>query len=151
MRVLVSTKQAVEEAVDRSRYDTNSEGALFTNNSVVAILGLIEEAYAGDDISGYAVDHIYPKNKSREINEAVGDEVDLNRIGNLQLLPQGANEKKSDQLPKDWLYNIGESSSSRVKEINLYPDVEPEKENAIEFIEQREQMITDYLLQKYVE
>jgi hypothetical protein len=144
------SKQAVDEAVDRSRYETDSDGSVFKNNSVIAILGLIEEAYAGNDISDFAVDHIYPRNKSREINEAVGKEVDLNRIGNLQLLPQGANQKKSDQLPMDWLYNIHTDTSSTLKEINLYPDVEPKKQNTTEFIKQREQMIIDYLINKYV-
>jgi hypothetical protein len=148
---LCISKQAVEQAVGRSRYETKSSGGEFRNNSVVAILGLIKESYGNDDISDYAVDHIFPKSKSKEIDDSAGEAVDLNRIGNLQLLPQTANKKKGSQLPGNWLERIDDRASSRVRQVNQYPDIELKKSNAAEFIRKREDNIIDYLNENYVE
>lgn len=143
---LAISKQAVEQAINRSTYEHGSRGAEFRNNSVVAILGLIEESYGSEDISNYAVDHIFPKSKQDQINS-----VDLDRIGNLQLLPQNANRDKSDKLPNEWLKGLDKRAADRVMNVNQYPDIEVERDNAERFIEEREQKLTDYLVDKYVQ
>jgi len=144
----------IRRVVANARYESSPGEPVFTDTDVTAVLGLIEESYTqstSTSIGDYSVDHIYPKSRAESVSESIGETIDLNRIGNLQLLPHEMNEEiKSDQWPHDWLDDLGNAEAERIQRVNQYPDIEPTPENAQAFIRAREEQITDYLIDKYV-
>ncbi|WP_152419978.1 GmrSD restriction endonuclease domain-containing protein, partial [Haloferax prahovense] len=144
----------IRRVVANARYESSPGEPVFTDTDVTAVLGLIEESYTQSmsaSIGDYSVDHIYPKSREETVSESIGETVDVDRIGNLQLLPHEMNEEiKSDQWPHEWLDDLGNAEAERIQRVNQYPDVEPTPENAQAFIQAREEQITDYLIDKYV-
>lgn len=100
------SREDIRLVVENARYSGEPGQPVFTNQNVAAILGLLDEAYtarATHDISDYDVDHIFPQGKKDEIEAAVGEDVDLDRIGNLQLLLHSHNrEEKRQMWPSEW-------------------------------------------------
>lgn len=150
---LTLSESDVSSLVTDSRYNDQAGSPTFSNDDVTPILGLIEESYTtveNKDISDYEVDHIYPKSKKDQISESTTQNVDLNKVGNLQLLPQGTNKKKGSKLPAEWFDELQASTERETKKVNQYPDVKLKKENAAEFIEKRDEHIITYLTERYV-
>ena len=149
------SREDIRLVVENARYTGESGQPVFTNRNVAAILGLLDEAYASHatrDISVYDVDHIFPRSKSEEVAATVGEEVDLNRIGNLQLLYRPLHETKGDAWPEDWFSDqLSPSEADEIKRVNQYPDdssLDPASVDA--FIEAREEKLIDHLEAKYV-
>jgi len=139
--------------VENARYSGEPGQATFTNENVAAILGLIEETYTTEkayDISDYEVDHIYPRGRKDEIESAVGEEINLDRIGNLQLLRGKYNREKGDSMPEDWFDDITDPEEGRIRRVNQYPDMTLEPVSAKEFIKRREELLIEYLNDEYV-
>ena len=104
------------------------------------------------NISDYEVDHIFPASRDQEIKEAAGEDIDIHRIGNFQLLHHRVNNsEKGTQWPKGWLDDVSEGEKRRYHENNLYPDdIEMTPENFSEFTEEREKLIKQSLINRYV-
>lgn len=146
------SKNDVESAVKDTRYAGNENSSSFTDSKAISILGLLyEESIDKQDISDYEVDHIYPKKKREQIVEATGKEIDLDRVGNLQLLLQSENRKKGSKLPNEWIKSYPQRLKKEIKETSKYPDIDLDAENANEFINEREEKIFKYLVDNYVE
>lgn len=98
------------------------------------------------------VDHIFPASRVDEVSEAVGEEVDIHRIGNLQLLDSVVNRRqKGDQMPKEWMTDVlSPAQADQYREVNCHPEVSLDPENYKEFVEQREQLLIDELKNRYV-
>lgn len=143
----------IRRAVRNTKYTGEPGEPVFTDKNAVAVLGLVEESYITSetrDISSYQVDHIFPASRADDVRVAAGEDVNLDRIGNLQLLPGPINETKGTQWPEDWLNSLSDGEAEELKRINLYPDVELSSENAGEFIEARQQKLIEYLIDQYV-
>ena len=97
-------------------------------------------------------DHIFPASRDDEIVEAVGEDVDIHRIGNLQLLDSVVNRRqKGTKMPGKWTSDVlSAAQMDHYREVNCYPDVAIEPENYKEFVEQREQLLIDELKSRYV-
>lgn len=148
---LTLSRSDVDSAVRNSRYDGGDSNETFTNSDVISVLGLIEESYKTDDIGDYEVDHIFPRQKSEKVNRATEKTVDLDRIGNLQLLPKEMNKQKGSNLPGKYYAGLPGDASSTLKSMNQFPeDVDLNPENAAEFIDKREEKIIKYLIDRYV-
>lgn len=143
----------IERVVKNARYDPHAPGTVtFTSGNVAAVLGLIDDIYAQEDICDYDTDHIFPASRADEVAEAVGEEVDIHRIGNLQLLGSVVNrQQKDDKMPKKWLTDVlSPAQREQYQEVNCYPEVSLEPENYKEFVEQREQLLINELKNRYV-
>ncbi len=147
-------REDIRLVVENAHYSGEPGQPVFTNRNVAAILGLLDDAYtshATRDIGDYDVDHIFPLNKQDEVETAVGHEVDLNRIGNLQLLYHPLNrEEKRDMWPEEWFETIREPEEAEIRRVNQYPDVSLEPDMAEEFIDSREEQLIDHLEERYV-
>jgi len=84
------------------------------------------------------------------VEAAVGEGIDLNRIGNLQLLREEYNREKGDSMPENWFDNISDPEEERIRRVNRYPDMTLKPESAKEFIERREEELIRYLTDEYV-
>jgi len=148
------SREDIRLLVEHAKYSGEPGQPVFTNRNVAAILGLLDDVYTSHrsrDISQYDVDHIFPVNKEEEIKAAVGHKVDLNRIGNLQLLYHPLNrDEKRDMWPADWFQNISQHEEAEIRRVNQYPDVSLEPDMAEKFISAREKQLKDYLEQNYV-
>jgi hypothetical protein len=147
------SREDIRLVVENARYSGEPGQPVFTDQNVAAILGLLDEAYTTErrrDIADYDVDHIFPKAREDEINAATGDEVDLDRIGNLQLLLSEDNQEKGTMLPRNWFDTISAAEEERIRRVGQYPDVELRPEKADEFIERREAKLIEHLSKKYV-
>jgi hypothetical protein len=147
------SREDIRLVVENASYSGDPGQPVFTSKNVAAILGLLDEAYTVErayDISDYEVDHIYPRSREKEVEAAVGEEVDLNRIGNLQLLREEYNREKRDSMPERWFDDISDSEEERIRRVNRYPDMTLEPESAKEFIERREEELIRYLTDEYV-
>jgi hypothetical protein len=143
----------IERVVNNARYNPNAPGAVtFTSRNVAAVLGLIDDIFEQEDITDYDVDHIFPASRDDEVAEAVGEDVDIHRIGNLQLLDSVVNRRqKGDQMPGKWMNDVlSPAQADHYRDVNCYPDVELEPENYNEFVEQREQLLIEELKTRYV-
>lgn len=146
-------REDIERVVQHANYNPNAAGNVtFTSGNVAAVLGLLDGIYGERNISNYEVDHIYPSSRADEVEEAVGEEVDIHRLGNLQLLRRSVNNGQKDaQWPLDWLNDLPGHERTRYQENNLYPEsVEIEPENYTQFVENREALIEDTLIDLYV-
>lgn len=144
----------IRRAVENTKYAGTAGEPVFTDENAVAVLGLIDESYttsAVRDISNYQVDHIFPSSRSEEVNTAGKKDVDLDQIGNLQLLPQSMNEAKGSQWPQDWLNTLSDSEAEELKRINQYPNIDLEPKNAADFVESRQHNLIKYFEDKYVD
>lgn len=148
------SREDIRLVVENAHYTGEPGQPVFTNKNVAAILGLLDEAYTTHstrDIGDYDVDHIFPRDKAEEIEETVGHEVDLDRIGNLQLLHHPLNrEDKREMWPEEWFDTIGDAEVEELKRVNQYPDVSLNPSNVEEFIEAREEQLIDHLDENYV-
>lgn len=144
----------IRRAVENTRYEGELGEPVFTDKNAVAVLGLIEDSYTTSkmrDISDYQVDHIFPVSRADEVEAAVGGEVDLHKIGNLQLLPQAMNEGKGTQWPQNWMdEELSDDEAAKLERVNQYPEIELRPENAAEFIEKRQQKLIEHLIDEYV-
>lgn len=143
----------IRRAVENTRYSGKPGEPVFTDENAVAVLGLIDESYTSSstrNISDYQVDHIFPASREEEVENIIGREINLDKIGNLQLLPQPVNENKGTQWPDDWLDTLSTGEGEELKRVNRYPEIELEPENAAEFIDERQQNLIEYLTEKYV-
>lgn len=146
-------REDIERVVDHASYNPNATGSVtFTSRNVAAVLGLLDGIYGDRNISDYEVDHIFPASREDEVSDAVGEDVDIHRLGNLQLLHHRVNNSEKDtQWPIDWFEDISESEQRRYHNDNVYPeDVEMTPENYTEFVEKREQLIKRELIGRYV-
>ena len=146
-------REDIERVVEHARYNPNATGSVtFTSRNVAAVLGLLDGIYGDRNISDYEVDHIFPASRDDEIEEAAGEDIEIHRLGNLQLLHHRVNNsEKGTQWPKDWLDDLSEGEQRRYREDNLYPDeVEMTPENFTEFAEKREKRIKQALINRYV-
>lgn len=150
------SREDIRLVVENASYSGEPGQQVFTNLNVASILGLLDEAYtirSTNDIGDYDVDHIFPQSKAEEVEHAVGHEVNLDRIGNLQLLFHSLNsEEKRDMWPEEWFDTgaISDTEVEEIKRINQYPDVSLEPASAAEFIEAREELFIDHLEDEYV-
>lgn len=143
----------IERIVNNARYNPNTPGTVtFTSRNVAAVLGLIDSIYAQEDISNYDVDHIFPVSRDNEVAEAAGEEIDIHRIGNLQLLGSVVNrQQKGDKMPGEWMDDVlSPAQADHYRDVNCYPDVELKPENYKEFVEQRERLLINELKSRYV-
>lgn len=143
----------IERVVNNARYNPNAPGTVtFSSRNVAAVLGLIDDIFEQEDISDYDVDHIFPASRSNKVSEAAGEEVDIHRIGNLQLLDSVVNRRqKGDQMPGKWMNDVlSLAQADHYHDVSCYPDVELEPENYCEFVEQREQLLIEELKSRYV-
>lgn len=146
-------REDIERVVEHARYNPNATGSVtFTSRNVAAVLGLLDGIYGDRNISGYEVDHIFPASKKDEVVEAAGENVDIHRLGNLQLLHHRVNNsEKGTQWPKDWFDNLSESEQQEYQKHNQYPlDIEMSPEKFTEFVEERENIIKRTLIDRYV-
>lgn len=104
----------------------------------------------------YELDHIFPTSQLQR--DVLVDEHGMSiekaerlddlrsSIGNLQLIRAGENRSKSDKLPVDWL----ETRQEEYLEKHFIPAEKKlwKLDNALEFIEQREEILIKELLQK---
>lgn len=149
------SREDIRRTVENARYTGEPGQPVFANTSVASILALLDEAYttrATRDASEFDVDHIFPRNKRDVIEEALGAEVDLDRLGNLHLLHRTENsEEKSDILPADWLDTLSPARREEIMQVNQFPKgISLKPENYEEFVTAREEQIVDYLTEKYV-
>jgi len=140
----------IRRTVTEARYEKTDGSALFSDDSVAAILGLIDEAYSFRDIKQMHVDHIYPRSRADEFVPEEAEEGSIDRLGNLQLLNEQENVRKSDRAPTDWLDDLGELEREKLERVNLYPDVVPTDDAFADFVAAREQRIIDHLTDKLV-
>jgi hypothetical protein len=143
----------IQRVVNNARYNPNAPGTVtFTSGYVAAVLGLIDDVFEQEDISDYDVDHIFPASRADEVSEAVDEDVDIHRIGNLQLLDSVVNRRqKGTKMPKKWMDDVlGSAQVDHYREVNCYPDVSLDPENYQEFVEQREQLLVEELKNRYV-
>lgn len=143
----------IERVVENARYDPHAPGTVtFTSGNVAAVLGLMDDIYSQEDISDFDVDHIFPESRADEVSEAVGEEIDIHRIGNLQLLDAVVNRRqKDDKMPGEWMNDVlSPAQADRYKDVNCYPDVPLDPENYNEFVEKREQLLIEELKSRYV-
>lgn len=146
-------REDIERVIEHARYNPSATGSVtFTSGNVAAVLGLLDGIYGDRNISDYEVDHIFPASRDQEIKEAAGEDIDIHRIGNLQLLHHRVNNsEKGTQWPKGWLDDVSEGEKRRYHENNLYPDdIEMTPENFSEFTEEREKLIKQSLINRYV-
>jgi hypothetical protein len=146
-------REDINRVVEHARYNPSATGSVtFTSQNVAAVLGLLDGIYGDRNISDYEVDHIFPSSRADEVEEAAGEDIDIHRLGNLQLLHHSVNNSEKDaQWPKDWLENLSEGEQRRYQKNNRYPnDVEMIPENFIEFAEKREELIEQSLIDRYV-
>lgn len=146
-------REDIERVVKHAEYNPNATGTVtFTSRNVAAVLGLLDGVYGDRNISDYEVDHIFPASRDGEVEAAVGKEINIHRLGNLQLLHHRVNNsEKDDQWPLDWLNDLSEGEQRRYRESNLYPeDIEMTPENYQEFVEKREELIENTLIERYV-
>lgn len=148
------SREDIRLVVENAHYTGEPGQPVFTNKNVAAILGLLDDAYTTHstrDIGDYDVDHIFPRDKSNEVKEAVGEEVDLDRIGNLQLLYRPLNrEEKQETWPTEWFDTVSDAEAEELKRVNQYPEVSLEPHAAKEFIKTREERLIDHLDERYV-
>lgn len=143
----------INRVVEHARYNPSATGSVtFTSQNVAAVLGLLDGIYGDRNISDYEVDHIFPSSRADEVEKATGEDIDIHRLGNLQLLHHSVNNSEKDtQWPKDWLGNLSEGEQRRYQKNNRYPnDVEMIPENFTEFVEKREDLIEQSLIDRYV-
>jgi hypothetical protein len=146
-------REDIERVVEHARYNPNATGSVtFTSRNVAAVLGLLDGIYGDRNISDYEVDHIFPASRDDEVEEAAGEDIDIHRLGNLQLLHHRVNNnEKGTQWPKDWLGALSEGEQRRYRNENQYPDtVDMSPENFTEFTEKREKLIKQALIDRYV-
>lgn len=141
----------IDDVIKNTKYKKTSGDETFTSTDVASVLGLLDDAYTGEDVGGFDVDHIFPQKdeKVREIEKKVGEDVDIHRIGNLQLILRVRHKNKLGEWPRKWFEDnpVGEE----IKHNNLYPeDIELKPENYKEFVEAREEKIKKELKKKYV-
>lgn len=146
----VMTREHIQKAIIDTHNTSSTSAGVFRSKQVAAILGLLEESYTEQSVGQLELDHIYPKSKQDEYEDAVSRSVDVHRIGNLQLLEEDVNLSKGDLLPTEWLEQLSEPEVGKYRRINLFPEVEPAKENYTEFVEERENRIREYLINEYV-
>ena len=148
------TVDGVETLVDEARYEPGKDTTgKFGTKEAAAVLGLLRETYAADDSANFQIDHIYPKSRVDEVEAANGCEVDIHRLGNLQLLPERENRPgaKGTAMPSEWLDNLGPAEEDRYRRVNLYPDaIEATPSNYNAFVEARERRIVEYICHTYV-
>lgn len=148
------SREDIRRTVEYARYSGEPGQPLFANTSVAPILALLDEAYtsrSSRDASDYHVDHIYPRSKQEQIETAVGDSIDINRLGNLQLLPASVNvEEKQAMLPADWFASLSPGERDEIKRINQFPESSLDPANYDGFVSRREAQIVDHLADKYV-
>jgi len=143
----------IERVVDHASYNPNATGSVtFTSRNVAAVLGLLDGIYGGRNISDYEVYHIFPASTADEVEAASGTDVDIHRLGNLQLLHHRVNNSEKGTLwPSDWFDGLEPDEQRHYRENNLYPDgVEMSPENFTEFAEKREEKIKQSLIDHYV-
>ncbi|UOO95619.1 DUF262 domain-containing HNH endonuclease family protein [Halococcus dombrowskii] len=144
------TSKHVDDAVDRARYNTTAgEDDRFTHSGVAAVLALLDEAHSEHDIDNLAVDHIYPVAQREAIAAANDGEINLHRIGNLQLLNSSENASKGDNLPDDWLSGKSDGRREFIRDANLYPDGNVSIDKYNSFVERREKLMKDWLTERY--
>jgi hypothetical protein len=146
-------REDIERVVEHASYNPNATGSVtFTSRNVAAVLGLLDGVYGDRNISDYEVDHIFPASRDDEVEEASGEDIDIHRLGNLQLLHHRVNNSEKDtQWPSDWLGDLSEGEQRRYRKNNQYPDdVEMSPENFTEFAEKREELIKQSLIDRYV-
>lgn len=143
----------INNTVNNTKYKKGQGDVTFTNTDVAAVLGLLDDTYSGEEIKQFQVDHIFPQKdeKVEEIKKAAGTEdIDIHRIGNLQLILRGRHKDKLEKWPKEWFTNKSDSIEEEIKSKNLYPDIELKPGNFKEFVEAREEKIKSELKNKYV-
>lgn len=148
-----AASEDIERVVGNARYNPNAPGTVtFTSGNVAAVLGLIDDIYEQENISDYDVDHIFPASREGEVAEAVGEEIDIHRIGNLQLLEAPVNRnQKGDLMPGKWMSDIlRPAQEERYRDVNCYPNIDLEPENYKEFVKQREHLLIETLKDRYV-
>ncbi len=141
----------IDEVVKNTKYKKTDGDQKFTSTDVASVLGLLDEAYTGEDIGRFQVDHIFPKKEEKvsELENRVGEEVDIHRIGNLQLILKTDHKNKLGKWPRKWFDK--KPNGEQIKQDNLYPeDIELKPENYKEFVEAREEKIKEKLKEKYV-
>lgn len=147
----------IQLIVESARYTGEPGQPVFTDQNVTAILGLLDETYtshATRDIGDYDVDHIFPRSKTAEIETAVGHRVDLDRIGNLQLLHHPLNqEEKREMWPKEWFESseVSDEEAAEIRRVNQYPKSSLDPASAEHFIVAREEKLIEHLTNEYVE
>jgi hypothetical protein len=148
------SREDIRLVIKNANYTGGPGQRVFTNRNVAAILGLLDEVYTSHaiyDIKHYDVDHIFPLAKEETVETAVGHEVDLNRIGNLQLLYHSLNrEEKREMWPEDWFETIEDAEEAEIRRVNQYPNMTLKPDMVEEFITSREERLIDHLEEKYV-
>ncbi|WP_146417589.1 DUF262 domain-containing protein [Haloarcula hispanica] len=141
------TEEIIENIVKQAEYQNSTPSGIFSNWDVAAILDLSTPYAQYTSVDKLEVDHIFPEAKAGEIADELSiaeDELNIHRIGNLQLLPSEKNRQKSDKLPIEWLQNdLGDVEKDEIKRVNNFPDDYPTVENYREFIEAREKDIIE--------
>jgi hypothetical protein len=146
------TREVIERAVHEGRYEKQEGDKIFTSEDVAAILSLLMNKEQVKDLRGYEVDHIYPQSKKDDIEESVGKEIDIHRIGNLQLLKSNVNNnEKDDLIPNEWINKLNDSEFQKYRKNNQYPDDwEGEKSEYDDFVSKREDLIIESLCDYYI-
>ncbi|SDF53988.1 Protein of unknown function [Halorubrum xinjiangense] len=141
------TAEIVENIVEQAEYQNATSSSIFSNWDVAAILDLSTPYAQYTSVDKLEVDHIYPEARASEIANELGvdeEEINIHRIGNLQLLPREKNRQKSDKPPIKWLQNgLGDVEKDEIKRVNNFPDEYPSVENYQEFVEAREKKIIE--------
>ncbi len=154
-RNLYPSRADIRRTVETARYTGEPGQPVFANTSVASVLALLDEAYTTRttrDASEFDVDHIFPRSMRSVIEDALGTEVDLNRLGNLHLLHRTENSaEKRDMDPADWFDTLKPARRDEIMQVNQFPDGIPIKAEKYEaFVTAREKQIIDHLTEKYV-
>lgn len=140
-------RETVEKMVGEASYGTgNTDRDKFSDWEVAAILNLSTPTFSHMNMSNIEVDHIYPKSKIEEISNVTGideSEINIHRVGNLQLLPESVNREKGTKLPVQWLSSLDGTEEAKYKRVNNFPSTTPTPGNYIQFVEQREEQLVD--------
>lgn len=138
--------ETIDNIVEQARYQKASSSDVFSSWDVAAVLDLSTPFAQFSTVEELQVDHIYPVSKREEIADKLGveiEEVDVHRIGNLQLLPKEKNLQKSDKMPIKWQNELSEPEKGEIRRVNNFPEEYPTAENYRQFVNEREKKIAE--------
>lgn len=153
------TKDIIEDFVTEARYEVSDEDerSVFKTEDAAAVLGLLNDSFDIMDLSEYDVDHIFPRDKAGVVESTAGPDVDIHRIGNLQLLRKSENRsenRKGSKLPADWVTDTSPEFRRTLLHDYCYPFNEADEDTFVdglspsnykEFAAARENEIVDAL------
>ncbi|AXG06564.1 DUF262 domain-containing protein [Haloplanus rubicundus] len=146
--------ETVKNIVKHAEYQNSTSSDVFSSWDVAAILNLSTPYAQFADADSLEVDHIYPQSKAEKIADELdldeGNEINIHRVGNLQLLPGEKNRQKGSKEPANWLQDdLSDHERGEYKRVNNFPDAYyPLVDNYPDFVREREEMIIESITEE---